>query len=53
MTRRRGSRLGCWTQHGRHVKVFDVVRSLCFFFDDDEAHERLSITARPLQGFVC
>ena len=45
MTRRRGSRLGCWMQHGRHVGVLDGVRFLCgFFFDDDnEAHERLVI----------
>ena len=45
MTRRRGSRLGCWTQHGRHVGVLDGVRFLCgFLFDDDnEAHERLVI----------
>jgi hypothetical protein len=43
MTRRRGSRLGCWTQHGRHVEMLDVVRFLCGFLfgGDDEAHERL------------
>ena len=39
MSWRRGSRLGCWTQH---IEVLDV-RFLCVFLfdDDDEAHERL------------
>ena len=45
-----GSRLGCWTQQGRHVGVLDGVRFLCVFLfdDDDEAHERLVTGCRVI-----